>query len=323
MKEIIERTVAPRGKCAGCNKEIEIIPGVKEPLTTWKKGCEWHRPCWYGKLPDFVCQVCDERFPSSESGKFREHWLKAHLEKEDVGDTLMYLPDGMINDRNYEQVLKENAILKPARLKCLETCVEYLDSLGVEYFLSDGTLLGAFRDGGKMIDCDIDCDVSIMEKDMGKVLDNAGQLPPGYLMDTISGGHNWLGNAHLPFDPNMGVGAKKLTLVDVRDYSDVVVETMCPEVDIYTFREEEVEGGQIQLRNNYAKPNQAVHLRRWNKEWIFPLKRITFEGREYWGPNEPEKYLTELYGYIGYNAFWNPHTMKYEPKPTEENGKQE
>jgi len=314
MKEIIERTVGPRGKCAGCKKDIEVIPGVKEPLTCWKKGYEWHKPCWFGQFPDFVCKVCDMHFSPAEATKFREHWLKAHLENGEVGDTLMYLPDGMINDKNYEQVLKENAMLKPFRLKTLETVVDYLDSLGVQYFLSDGTLLGAFRDGGKMIDCDIDCDVSIMEKDMGKVLDCAGQLPPGYLIDTTTGGRNWLGKTHVPFD---GVGAKKLTLIDVHDYSDIIVETMRPEVDMYTYREEEVEGGQIQLRSNYAKPNQAVHKRRWKKEWIFPLKKITFEGREYWGPNDPEAYLTELYGYIGHNAFWNPHTMKYEPKQEE------
>ena len=272
------KPVEKRGTCNGCNTPINVIPGVKNPETTWKKGAEWHKPCWYNTLPDFVCSVCDVHFPSSESTKFREHWLKAHLPEGEVGETLMYLPDGMINDRNYEQVLKENALLKPARLKTLEIIVNYLDALGVNYFLSDGTLLGAFRDRGKMIDCDIDCDVSIMEKDMAKVLDNAERLPgflflfvcfcfcfflfvfvlvfvfcfilfcfvlhinkipiknilEGYLLDATSGGRNWLGNTHIPFD---GVGAKKLTLVDVRDYSDVIVETMCPEVDIYTYRE--------------------------------------------------------------------------------------
>jgi hypothetical protein len=209
----------------------------------------------------------------------------------------------MVNDNNKAVVIKENLVMKEKHVECLRKCADWLTQIGVPYFLSDGTLLGAYREKGKMIDIDIDTDLSIMEEDLPKLFENAHLIPDGFLVDAWSGTRDWATCVHEPFN---GVGAKKATFCDVRDYSNIVKETQAPETDIYTFR---VEDGF--LRNNYAKLNQAVHLRKWKYEWIFPLKEIEFEGITFTGPNEPLNYLKELYGYIGYNAYWDPVDKVY------------
>jgi len=293
--------------CPHCKLELPLLKGLKTATTVWKKGVEWHRECWYNQLPNFECQACGEIFPPTQSTQYREHWLTAHKPKGEIGDVKMYLPDGMINDNNMDQVLKENALLKDRHVECIRTCADWLTSIGVRYFISDGTLLGAYREKGKMINIDIDTDLSIMEEDFTKLFENAHLLPDGYLIDPITGGKDWTLRPNESFD---GIGAKKCTFCDVRDYSNIVKETLAPETDIYTFR---IEDGF--LRNNYAKPNQAVHLRKWKQEWIFPLKDIEFEGTIFSGPNDPLNYLKELYGYIGHKAYWDPDEKVYKKLP--------
>jgi hypothetical protein len=294
--------------CAICKEALPEFKGLKNLTTTWKAGVEYHRTCWYDSLPDFKCETCGATFPPSQTTAYREHWLAAHKPPGEMADVKMYIPDGMVNDQNKEAVLAENNILRQRHLDCLRACAEWLDHIGVQYFISDGTLLGAFREKGKMIDIDIDTDLSIMEEDLEKLLNNAHLLPDGYLIDPISAGVDWSQCVNTPFS---GVGAKKFTFCDVRDYSNIVKETQSPETDIYTFRVDE-EGF---LRNNYAKPNQAVHLRKWKTEWIFPLTKIEFEGQTYSAPNNSLAYLKELYGYIGHNAYWDPETKVYRKLP--------
>jgi hypothetical protein len=231
----------------------------------------------------------------------------AHKPKGEVADVKMYIPDGMINDNNLEEVLKENRVMKEHHLNCLRKCAEWLTKIGVRYFLSDGTLLGAYRDNGKMINIDIDTDLSIFEEDFPKLFDQAHLLPDGFLIDAISGPLDWTTCVNAPFS---GVGAKKVTFCDVRDYTQFVKETQPPETDIYTFR---LEDGFF--RNNYAKLNQAVHLRKWKYDSILPLKQIDFEGTTYTAPNDPLSYLKELYGYIGHHAYWDPDHKVYRKLP--------
>jgi len=294
--------------CGVCHEELPPFKGFRRFDTVWKKGNEWHKECWYKQLPNYVCKECGLEFPSTQSTQYREHWLVAHKPPGEIADVKMYLPDGMINDNNIQAVLKENEVLKQSHVECLRKCADWLDKIGVRYFISDGTLLGAFRENGKMINIDIDTDLSIMEEDFPKLFENAHLVPDGFMVDALSGTRDWATCVNEPFD---GVGAKKCTFCDVRDYSHIVKETQAPETDIYTFRVDE-DGF---IRNNYAKANQAVHLRKWKYEWIFPLKEIEFEGTLYTSPNEPLSYLKELYGYIGHNAYWDPEDKVYRKLP--------
>ena len=44
---------------------------------------------------------------------------------------------------------------------------------------------------------------------------------------------------------------------------------------------------------------------------IVPVKQIEYEGYIFNSPNDAEKFLTELYGYIGENAVFDFETGKY------------
>ena len=228
-------------------------------------------------------------------------------------DTQYYSPDAMVRDDNMAEVLEENRKLKSARIEGLRVVINFLNSINVPYWISDGTLLAAYRDNGVMIERDVDCDVSIMENDLPKVWENRHLLPKEYRLNTTSCGTDWsepenlYGKFVLIPGKNM---AKKFSIHDTRDYSSIVHHTLPPEIDIYTFRE--CEDGIIQ--SNYAKISQHIHLRKWQKDWIFPLKEMPFEGITCLGPNDPKQYLEELFGYIGHNAVWNTETKKYEPK---------
>jgi len=231
-----------------------------------------------------------------------------------AGDLL--IPDSMVHDGNTELVLEENKVLRWKRLDCLKVTTAWLNSLGVSYFLSDGTLLGAARDG-KMIDIDIDTDVSIMVFDFEKALLGAASLPDGYALDCVNGEIDWsLCQGPPPYvcaDKSL-VGWKQLCVVDVRDYSNIIKETMRPETDIYTYYVDPLGF----LRSNYATDTQLVHMRKFRYYDVFPLSTLTFEGDVYSAPNNPRAYLKELYGYIGRNAYWDPVLKKYRRKPGSE-----
>jgi len=226
-------------------------------------------------------------------------------------DSLLYGPDSLVRDDNLKDVLEENNKLKSQRIECLKMTIDYLNKIGVIYWISDGTLLSAYRDNGVMIDKDTDTDISILESDMPKLWENRHLLSSDYKVDPTAGGLDWSKPEliNVPFELNKHV-CKKFTIVDVRDYRNILKHTINPETDVYTFRIDE-EG---YYRNNYAKPSQHVHLRKWKKEWLFPLKDYNFEGLTVKGPNNAKAWLEELYGYIGYGAFWNPKTKKYEKK---------
>src|SRR3990167_4337844 len=185
--------------CGICGELLPYLNSVKNPDTTWKFGKEYHRPCWYNSRPDFKCEECGETFPPNETSLFRQHWLVTHKPVQDGVEIKMYIPDGMVNDANMEQVLKENDIIRASRVECLKVCSEWLTASGVPYFISDGTLLGAFRENGKMIGTDIDTDLSILEEDLEKVLKNSHLLPEGYLLDTITCGIDWAKEVNKPY----------------------------------------------------------------------------------------------------------------------------
>jgi phosphorylcholine metabolism protein LicD len=224
-----------------------------------------------------------------------------------------FSPDAMVREDNLEQVLAENELMKPFRVEALRVVIEWLNQIEVPYWISDGTLLAAYRDNGVMIPKDVDCDVSIMESELSKLYENRHLLPENYRLNTSSCGVDYaspeLINSTFKLIPGQNM-AKKFCVHDKRDYSHIVKETLPPEIDIYTYRIDEEDPSCV--RSNYAKLSQHVHLRKWQKDWIFPLTNIVFEGLTCTGPNSPKEYLEELYGYIGPNGYFNPETKKYE-----------
>lgn len=208
-----------------------------------------------------------------------------------------------------EAFLEENRQLKPYRVKCFEKTVRFLESLGIDYWISDGTMLAVWRDNGVMIPRDYDCDISIMEKDFHKLWLNREKIPEGCGLQTkcFYSGIEWCDeNGSKPFDPACK-GTKKFIMYDNRDFTGLVkYNPFVCEVDIYTYRE--VEGEPKFLANNYAAGDQGIELHRFPKNCIFPLKRYKFEGVECWGPNDMETWLTINYGYLGRDCVFDEET---------------
>lgn len=247
------------------------------------------------------------------TAKLKSQWPKIVNSEEDVGyDQWLEITPSI-----KEAYLKENRLLKPYRLKCFEKTVRFLESLEIEYWISDGTMLAVWRDNGVMIPQDYDCDISIMEKDMYKLWLNRDKIPEGCGLQTecFYTGIEWCDeNGCKPFDPNSG-GTKKFIMYDNRDFTGLVrFNAFVCEVDIYTYRE--AEENPDFLANNYAAGNQGIENRRYPKSCIFPLKRYQFEGVECWGPNDMEVWLKIHYGYLGKDCYYDKETKLFKKMGT-------
>ena len=232
---------------------------------------------------------------------------------------------GSVTEQTKQALIDVNTMLKPYRVKCFKVTVNFLETLGVPYFVTDGTLLAIYRDGGKMIPHDNDTDLAIREEHMFKVWQNRTLLPEPYALLTSDTGVEWCDeNGAKAFDPTLKKGAKKFVVYDTRDYSKFLEplgqyssnvakiisddpRQVC--TDMFTFRTATDDPNFIQ--NNWARANQGIEDIRYEVGKIFPCKRYTFEGVECWGPSEPEHYLTKTYGYLGRDACFNTDTKKY------------
>ena len=201
-----------------------------------------------------------------------------------------------------KQLVDENSKLKPYRLQLMDAVVKCLTLSKVDFWMSDGTMLGAWRDG-KMIQHDCDIDFSMKECDLNRV--NVTYLPP------------WVGVKYIP---NLKVAMSPVHKFnhDVDKYKKIVfihlnapefsfkdeLQESSAELDLYTISKV-TENSNMWTKNDYRYPQS------WSQDTLFPLCVFEFEGRRLTGPRYPEVYLTRLYGYIGENAVWDEHTKRY------------
>ena len=85
--------------------------------------------------------------------------------------------EGEITERN-----KSDMILH--KVKCFQVATEFLESIEVPYFVTDGTLLSIYREQGKFIVHDLDTDVSMLEEYLHTVWKSRHLLPEGYVLET-------------------------------------------------------------------------------------------------------------------------------------------
>ena len=125
---------------------------------------------------------------------------------------------GEVNEKNKSDIILLNEMLKPHRVKCFQVAVELLESIGIPYFVSDGTLLAIYRDQGKFIPHDTDTDMSMLEDHMYTVWKNRHLLPDGYKWQTTCpvSGVEWCDeHGCKSFDPATK-GAKKFGYVHLQ-----------------------------------------------------------------------------------------------------------
>ena len=224
--------------------------------------------------------------------------------------------EGEITERNKSDMILLNEMLIPHKVKCFQVATEFLESIGVPYFVSDGTLLSIYREQGKFIAHDTDTDMSMLEEYLHTVWKSRHLLPEGYVLETAcpETGVEWCDeNGCKPFDPAIK-GAKKFTLTDTADYShylqrfvhspSVTADNVYVCTDMYTYRRAVDDPSMIQI--NWARHDLGIEKKRFAYDKIFPRKKYSFEGVECWGPNDPEYWLSEYYGYLGRDAYFDP-----------------
>jgi hypothetical protein len=156
----------------------------------------------------------------------------------------------------------------------------FLRSLGVDYWLVYGTLLGYHREG-RLLDGDRDVDFGAHEKEYPRIWQARRALPAGFrLYDT----------SHRHHGPKLYVAYQSW------------------EADIYFYKDA---GGRLQSWETSRNPGDTAPFPR---ELVYPLRPATFLGESTNVPHDAEAYLVHTYGYIGRDAVRDPTTGYWRPR---------
>jgi len=160
-----------------------------------------------------------------------------------------------------------------------------LGEQGVSYWLDWGTLLGAWRHGG-FIPWDDDVDVCVCNEDHAKILGLAPRFRTPFRLVQIS---QWW-----PVD-------KLVPGLDRIHPSGTFLRVLDGETRLYVDLMEvgEAAGGSLRklpLSRFHPDHGHGGAEVRIDRDDLFPLGRITFEGRSYPAPHRTEAYLRRLYG---------------------------
>ena len=171
-----------------------------------------------------------------------------------------------------------------AKMRVLDTLFKevnrYLRSLGGDYWLAYGTLLGYYRNR-RILAHDSDVDFGAHEKTFDRIWDNRGKLSPGFKMYDTSSRHR---------GPKLYIAHKGW------------------EADIYFY-----EDAGSHLRS-YEQSRYPGEYRPFPKAYVYPLETTTFLGSETRVPCQTQRLLGHHYGYIGENAVRDKETGYWYPK---------
>ncbi|OQR95821.1 hypothetical protein THRCLA_07545 [Thraustotheca clavata] len=206
---------------------------------------------------------------------------------------------------------------------------DLMEGASIEYWIDSGTLLGSYRDKGLILH-DIDADVGLTKENFDKLRQTKLNVPSDYELFISDSPHYREG----PFDFLPGRFAHKRTglYVDVFEFlpsEDIIEKTVVETMDF------DVVGGKMKMVGNdsnnaivHWEKDAVVHMvieskeqhvieqlgpvtsdawyacakcveyRRFvvPKDWILPLQKCPFDGKEVWCPAKQFEYLDMLYG---------------------------
>lgn len=157
---------------------------------------------------------------------------------------------------------------------------QHLRSLGGDYWIVYGTLLGWHREG-RILSHDYDVDFGAPIERFHEILASLQRLPPGFAVRDNSHRH----------------GGPKLCI----DYEGW-------EADLYFFYPD-ADQLRVRLRSDILSDNLPFP-----RAWFYPPRPVTFLGETTFVPDQPLPYLEHLYGYIGPNAVRDPTTGYFRPR---------
>lgn len=170
-------------------------------------------------------------------------------------------------------------------MNLMEKTVNFLEDNQITYWLDSGTLLGACRDG-KFVPWDDDVDLAIPYDSYIKIKEIIKLLPKEYdgeIKYRISKKYQIkfteLNTTH-PIDKTKPFLLKTFHLDGKLD-KDIFIDLM----NYFPFENKTYVSNLKSWKNIYTYPFDI----------IYPLKKITFEGKKYWSINKPEIFLNNAY----------------------------
>lgn len=173
---------------------------------------------------------------------------------------------------------------RAARAEALATLFHivntHLRTLGGDYWITYGTLLGWHREG-TILAHDTDVDFGAPVDRYEEIRASRHRLPDEFTLRDTSHRH----------------GGPKLC-IDYRGW----------EADIYFFSED-ARQLRVHLRSDVLSDSLPLP-----REWIFPTESVLFLGATTSVPARPLPYLEHMYGYIGRDAVRDPVTGYFRPR---------
>jgi phosphorylcholine metabolism protein LicD len=200
-----------------------------------------------------------------------------------------------VTTENEQEVIAANRKIHPQLEELLSVLSGILNSAKIEYWIDQGTLLGAYRHG-KFIARDSDIDIAIKNEEQFESLPELlkSKLPNIYASERkeshCRGYRIWLKTG----------GTFKGTF----EGREIQWPLVCCDVMFYQYNEQDKT--YVQQYQGFGVDTSFIP-----EIVIFPLDRIEFEGSMYPRPNRIEEYLEIQYGYIGDGAFWDPEINRW------------
>ncbi len=196
---------------------------------------------------------------------------------------------GEVTTENEQDVIAANRKLHPQQVELLSILSDILNTAKIEYWIDQGTLLGAYRHG-KFIARDSDTDIAIKNEEQFESLLELlkSKLPNNYDCERkgshCRGYRIWLKTAR--------------TFKGTFEGREIQWPLVCSDAMYYQYNEKD---------KTYVQQYQGFGVDTFfiPETVIFPLDQIEFEGSMYPCPTHIEEYLEIQYGYIGEGANWD------------------
>ena len=202
---------------------------------------------------------------------------------------------GEVTSENEQEVIAANREIHPRIREMLSTVAKILNAAGIEYWIDQGTLLGAYR-SGQFIARDSDADLAIRSAEHFEALAPLlnSELPDIYGWERkgshCNGYRIWL---------KSGGTFKGSWKGKVIEWPLVACDAMFYQFDAH-------EQAYVQQYEGFG-----VEECFYPQATIFPLGQIEFEGSMYPCPARTREYLEIQYGYIGEGAIWDPEAARW------------